>query len=175
MVDQVLKGLFGGQEEEDDDRRRARARDFVNRYEQGPPSEGYGNDEVLRNYRAVTDRLSPEQYQEAAAESFSRLSKEERRQMRRAMKKKTGGRIDAASDDPRDLAKAASRFQQEESASGGLASLFDFGGGGDDDQKRGGLVDAKRDEGGDLLDNPLAKAALAGVAAFAVKKFLDSR
>ena len=76
----------------------------------------------------------------------------------------------------RDLAQAASRYRQEEPSSGGLASLFGFGGGGDDQpQKRGGLLDAKRDEGGDLLDNPLAKAALAGVAAFAVKKFLDSR
>src|SRR5262245_53863919 len=85
MVDQVLKGLFGGQDTDDDAGRRARARDFVNRYEQGAPSEGYGEDEVLRNYHTVTDRLSPQEYEEAANSSFSRLSPEERRRLRRAM------------------------------------------------------------------------------------------
>jgi len=174
MVDQLLGGLFGGQQQDDTNLRQERARDFVDRYERGHPSEGYNNDEVLHNYRAVTDKLTPQQYEDAAADSFGRLSKEERRKLRRAMRQGGGGRFEPASEDPRDLAKAASRFRQEEPSGGGLASLFGFGGG-DEPQKRGGLLDAQQDQGGGLLDSGLAKAALAGVAAFAVKKVLDNR
>ena len=172
MVDQLLGGLFGGQDDDDDDVRRSRARDFVSRYEQGPPHEGYSDEEVLRNYRTVSRRLSPQEYEEAASEAFGRMSPDERRQFRRMMKERSGGRFNVDSDDPRDLARTTSRFQQEDSGGGGLASLFGFGG--DDDGGRGDLVSAARgDQGGGLLDSPVAKAALAGVAAVAMKKMLD--
>lgn len=46
-MDEILRNLFGGQEDEDHERRRAR--DFVNRYEQGSPAEGYSYEEVLQN------------------------------------------------------------------------------------------------------------------------------
>ena len=72
MVEQLLGGLFGGQDDEDDERRRGRAQDFVSRYEQGPPYEGIGADEAYHNYRNVAGRLSPEEYEEAAAEAFTR-------------------------------------------------------------------------------------------------------
>ena len=173
MVDQLLGGLFGGQDtDDDDDRRRSRARDFVSRYEQGPPHEGYGDDEVLHNYRSVEGRLSPEEYEEAAAEAFTRLSPDERRQFRGMMRERSGGRFDVESDDPRDLARMTSRFRQEESGGGGLASLFGFGGGGDEG-RRGGLLDSRGGGGGGLLDSPVAKAALAGIAAMAMKKMIS--
>ena len=172
MVDQLLGGLFGGQDDDDDDTRRYRARDFVSRYEQGPPHEGYSDEEVLRNYRTVSRRLSPEDYEDAATEAFGRLSPDERRQFRRMMKERSGGRFDIESDDPRDLARVTSRFQQEDSSGGGLASLFGFGG--DDDDSRGDLLSAARGGGGGgLLDSPVAKAALAGVAAMAMKKMMS--
>ena len=42
-----------------------------------------------------------------------------------------------------------------------MAGLFGLGGGGDQSQPQ---------QGGGMLDNPLAKVAMAGVAAFAAKK-----
>ena len=172
MVDQLLGGLFGSQDDDDDDRRRSRARDFVSRFEQGAPHEGYDDDEVIQNYRSVAGRLSPEEYEEAASEAFGRLSPQERRQLAELMQQRSGGRFAVQTDDPRDLARATSRFRQQDSDGGGLASLFGFGGG---DGGKGDLLSAARGGGGGggmggMLDSPVAKAALAGVAAMAMKK-----
>ena len=160
MVDQLLGGLFGGQDDDDDDRRRARARDVVGRYEQGPPHEGYDDDEVVRNYRSVAGRLAPEEYEEAAAEAFGRMPPEHRRELRQRLRERGGSRYAPERDDPRQLARAAARYRREDPDAGDLSSLFGLGGGGG-----GGL--------GDLMGNPVAKAAMAGVAAIAIKKVLD--
>src|SRR5918997_3970263 len=80
MVDQLLGGLFGGQDDDDEPVRRQRPTDFIDRYERGRPYDGIGDHEVLQNYQTVAGRLSPQEYEEAAAEAFSRLSPEERRE-----------------------------------------------------------------------------------------------
>ena len=169
MVDQMLGGLFGGQDDDDDDRRRGRARDFVGRYETGLPHEGYSDEEAVHNYRQVAGRLSPRQYEEAAAETFGRLSPQERKQLKRQMKERSGGRlaVDDDNDDPRELARLTARYREQDSG-GGLAGLFGMGGGGNG----GDLMSAARDGGGGMLDNPLAKVAMGGIAAVAMKKML---
>jgi hypothetical protein len=78
------------------------------------------------------------------------------------LQQRAGGQFGGVrGDDPRQLAQAVARYRQQDE--GGLASLFGGGGGGEG----GGM--------GDLLSNPLAKAALGGVAAVAMKKMLDRR
>jgi hypothetical protein len=52
--------------------------DFVKRYEQGPPTEGYSDQEVLDRYGSVAHNASPADYEEAAREAYARLSPEER-------------------------------------------------------------------------------------------------
>ena len=52
--------------------------DFVNRYEQGHPSEGYSDQEVLTRYGEVSHAVSPDQYAQAAQEALSKLSPDER-------------------------------------------------------------------------------------------------
>jgi hypothetical protein len=52
--------------------------DFVKRYEQGDPSEGYSDQEVLNRYGEVSHAVSPDQYAQAAQEALSKLSPEER-------------------------------------------------------------------------------------------------
>jgi hypothetical protein len=123
MVDQLLGGLFGGQDDEDDDRRRGRARDFVSRYEQGAPNEGYDDDEVIQNYRSVERNMSDDDFEEAATGAFGRMSSQDRGQMRDMMQKRAGGRVSVQSDDPRELARAASKYRREESGGGGLLSM----------------------------------------------------
>ncbi len=169
MVDQLLGGLFGAQDSDDDEMRRSRAHDFVSRYEQGPPDQGYDDDEVYQNYRAASSRLPQDQYEDAAAEAFNRLSPGERGELMRIIDERSGGRYRADSDDPHDLARAASRFRQEDSGGGDLADLLGFGG---SSSGAGGLLDAVRGDrdGGGMLNSPIAKAALAGVAAMAMKK-----
>ncbi|MBA2519311.1 MAG: hypothetical protein H0V24_06575 [Chloroflexia bacterium] len=171
MVDQLLGGLFGGQADEDAPRRQARGRDFVNRYETGLPHEGYSDEEAIHNYRQAASSLSPQEFEDAAAEAFTRMPPEDRKRLRREMKQRSKGRInvDENNDDPRELARATSRYQQEDTSGGGLAGLFGMGGNNNQPQVQG----HQQQEGGSLLDNPLAKVALGGIAAMAVKKMSE--
>jgi hypothetical protein len=164
MVDQLLGGLFGTQDD-DDDTRRGRARDFADRYERGAYDQ-LGDDEVIQNYRAAASRLSPEEYQTAVADSLRKMDKEQRRELRREMRRRSRDRYDAADDSPEELAKTMQRADQEEQGGGGLAGLFGLGGDGRDSGSPGGGLQG-------VLDNPLAKVAMAGVAAFAAKKLTD--
>jgi hypothetical protein len=56
--------------------------DFLSRYEQGHPSEGYSDQEVVQRYRDVAHAVPPDQYAQAAQEALARLSPEERRGVR---------------------------------------------------------------------------------------------
>ena len=86
MVDQLLSGLFGSSDADDVDTRRKRARDFADRAERNP--RDLDANEVLQNYRATTSRLTPEQYQRAAEEAFSKMSPEDRRELKREMRRR---------------------------------------------------------------------------------------
>jgi hypothetical protein len=172
MVDQLLGGLFGGQDDEDEPVRRQRATDFIDRYERGRPYDGIGDDEVIQNYQTVAGRLSPQEYEEAAAEAFGRLSREERRELRRRLRQQRGAQVrDDDDDDPRTMARELSQVRQQGSDDplGGLGGMLGgMLGGGSSGQQQGSA-------GGDLLGGPLGKAVLGGVAAFAMKKMMDNR
>jgi hypothetical protein len=159
VVDQLLGGLFGGQDDDDDEGRRRRATDFVDRYERGAPYDGpydgVDDDEVMHNYRATAGRLSPQEFEEATAQSLGRLSREERRELRRRMRHQ-GGQIDDDDDDPRLMAREVSQYRQQGSDDplGGLGGMLGgmFGSSGGSNQ--GGS------SGGDLLGGPLGKAVM---------------
>ena len=180
MVDQLLGGLFGGQDDDDEPVRRQRATDFIDRYERGRPYDGIGDDEVIQNYQTVAGRLSPQEYEEAAADAFSRLSPEERRELKRRMRqqRRAERRDDDDDDDPRLMARELSQYRQQGSDDplGGL-----FGGGGGLGGMLGGMMGGggssqqQGSAGGDLLGGPLGKAVLGGVAAFAMKKMMGGR
>src|SRR6476646_7415727 len=53
-------------------------KDFVDRYEQGNPSEGYSDQEVLERYGEVSHAVPPDQFAQAAQEALGKLSPEER-------------------------------------------------------------------------------------------------
>ena len=75
-------------------------KDFVNRYEQGDPSEGYSDQEVLKRYGEVSHAVPPDQYAQAAQEALGKLSPEDRAEFlkmlqaagRRARRKAAGRR-----------------------------------------------------------------------------------
>jgi hypothetical protein len=166
MVDQLLGGLFGSQDDDDEPTRQGRARDFVDRYERGAYDQ-IGDDEVIHNYRATASRLSPDEYQQAAADAMRQMSPEQRRELRRELKRRSRDRFDASDDSPEEIARTMQRVDQEDQGGGGLAGLFGFGGGdASGNQSQGGGI-------GGMLDNPIAKVAMAGVAAMAAKKLTD--
>jgi len=163
-----LQNIFGnGQSEQD-------YRDFVNRYEQGSPHEGYSDDEVLNRYQQVSRQLPSDVYQESAQEAFSRMSPQERMQFGQYLQQQARGQnydfpdlngdgVDDRFQDPNYLAQATGRIHQQQPDL--LGQLFggaaqNFGGG---------------QSGGNIFSNPLAKGAMAGIAAMAVKKLMDRR
>jgi hypothetical protein len=177
VVDQLLGGLFGGQDDDDDEGRRRRATDFVDRYERGAPYDGINDDEVIQNYRATAGRLSPQEYEEATAESLGRLSREERRELRRRLRQQQrGGQFnDDDDDDPRTMARELSQYRQQGSDDplggllGGLGGMLGGGGGSQGSSQGGGGAI------GETLGGPLGKALMGGVAAFAMKKMMGGR
>jgi len=135
---------------------------------------------VLHNYQTVAGRLSPQEYEDATAQSLGRLSHEERRALRRQLRQQHGGLVAADDDhDPRTMARELSQVRQQGSGDplggllggGGLGGML--GGGGSSPQTRstqGGSSSA-----GNLLGGPLGKAVLGGVAAYGMKKMMDNR
>src|SRR5262249_44572612 len=59
---------------------------FVKQYNNGAPWEGYSDEEVLDGYGTVAHKVSSSDYQQAARESFERLSPEQRVEFIRAIK-----------------------------------------------------------------------------------------
>jgi len=189
-MDSLLGGLFGGQD--DDTQSRTKAQDFINRYDQGAPHEGISGEEALNNYQAVAGRLSPQELEDSAAEAYERMSPEERRQFAQFLNERSSVQFDQISDDPRDLARMTSRVQAQQpdgiagllggmmgggmgsmlggNTSGGMGGMLSGLMGGDDDrdgrQRGGGGM-------GDMLQNPIARAALGGIAAMAMKKMIS--
>jgi len=185
MVDQLLGGLFGGQNDDDDVTRRGRAQDFVQRYEQGAPWDNISDEEAIQNYRNVAERLSPEEYESAAADAFARLSPQERQAFAEFLQQRSGSQMSGNFDDPNDLARMTNQARQ--SGSGGLLDLLGGGGGGlgallggGGGGALGGLLggdDQRRTSGGgggvgDMVSSPIGKAVLGGIAAMAMRKFM---
>ena len=51
--------------------------DFVDRYEQGAPSQGYSDQEVLKRYGEVSHAVPPDQYAQAAQEARIGIEREQ--------------------------------------------------------------------------------------------------
>ncbi len=151
---------------------REQADDFVRRYDQGAPWDGIDDDEAVERYREIAPHLPPDQYEESATEAYARLQPEQRRQLGRYLRQGSqqqgfglddlfGSDDDQAYEDPRRLARASARLEQQQP---GILGQLLGGGGGDGAGGAGGI-----------LSSPIAKAALAGVAAVAMKKLMGQR
>lgn len=169
-MDSLLSGLFGGQD--DAGQQRGKAEDFINRYQQGAPWDNISDDEAVQNYQAVASRMSPQELEESAAETYEQLSPEERQQFAQWLQEREGGRlgqIDA--NDPRQLAHLTTEIQQQQPD--GLAGLLGGGSGGLNSLLGGALGGGQGQ--GNMLQNPIAKAVLGGIAAMAMKKLMGGR
>src|SRR5512139_3725196 len=151
--------------------------DFLKRFEEGPPSEGYEDQEVLDRYGEVSHRVPPEDYQQAARDAFGRLSPTDREQLGRML---AGGARDRNLDisgltpgrgqDYGNLDWLSNITRQIHEQPGLLRDLL------------GGLTGGgspagvpSRSAAGGILSSPLAKAALAGIAAMLVKRALGGK
>lgn len=163
-----LQNILGSSQGGDQD-----YRDFISRYEQGSPHEGYEDEEVSSRYQQVSRQMPSDLYQESAQEAFNRMSPQERMQfgqyLRQQSRQQNYNFPDLDQDgqddrfqDPNYLAQVTGRMHQQQPdmlsqlMSGGVGSLMGGSGG-----------------GGNALSSPLAKAAMAGIAAIAVKKMME--
>jgi hypothetical protein len=156
--------LGGGQRQQE-------FRDFVSRYDQGHPAEGYSDQEVLERYRDVAHAVPRDQYMQAAQEALARLSPEERASLVSTLQQRAQARgvpLPAqVGSSPRDLGNV---FTDLHESPGRLRDLL--GGGG------GAAAAPVPSEGGGvagMLSSPLAKAALAGIAAMVAKRYMSGR
>ena len=139
--------------------------DFVNRYEQGHPSQGYSDQEVLKRYGEVSHAVPPDQYAQAAQDALSKLSPEERavfvkmlQDVAAARGVKLPGKV---APEPKDLGQVLTDLHKKP---GQLRDML----GGD-------AVQPQQQASGsspitDILSSPMAKAVLAGIAAMVVKR-----
>lgn len=141
--------------------------DYVNRYEQGPAWEGYSDQEVLDRYSSVSHKVSPSEYEQAARDSYNRLSSEEREEFARFLEEKAR--------------KRNIPIPERDTGAGGGAGDLDWLSKitGQIHQQPGALRDmlgpGKEESGsglGGLFSSPLAKAALAGIGALLFKRLL---
>lgn len=198
-MDSLLGSLFG--DTDDNTTKRAQVQDFINRYDDGAPQDNITNDEAISNFQAVAGQLTPEQFQESAQEAYQRLSPNERNEFAQWLKERGGESAqDLTGDDPQQLAQVTSRLQADQPdglagllGGGGLGSILGGAGlggllGGNQNSGNGGIggmlsgvmgdnqqQHRNADQGGgmsDLLQSPIGRAVLGGIAAFAMKKFM---
>jgi len=145
--------------------------DFLNRFEEGPPSEGYDDREVLDRYGEVAHKASPLQYEQAARDAFGHLSQADREDFGRMLAGQArsknlnfSGLTPAPDKGFGDLDWLANMTSQIHQQPGLLRDLL------------GGLAgNREASSSGGIFSSPLAKAALAGIAAMLVKRVLGAR
>jgi hypothetical protein len=157
----ILDELLGGGQ------RQKEYKDFVDRYEQGDPSEGYSDEEVLKRYGEVSHAVPRDQYAQAAQEALGKLSPEERAAFVKMLQERAAARgvklPRQVAPEPKELGEVLTDLHQEP------GQLRDILGGGDG-QPQGQAAGASPIT--EILASPMAKAVLAGVAAMVVKRVM---
>ena len=174
---------------------RDRYDDFARRYEQGRPHEGYDDDEVRGHYGRVQADLDDDTYESSAREAYARMDPDDRRQFKKQLHHAARERGhqdldgDGIPDDPESMARYTNRVRRQDPdlltsmlGGGGMGGGMGGGGGGMGGAGAlgsvlggamgggmGGMGGGGMGGGG----NPLARAAMAGITAMAVKKMMS--
>lgn len=145
-------------------------RDFIERYEQGDPTQGYTRDEALSTFERAAEVASPETLRRAAGQAVDRLSEDQRTEFGRLM-----GR------------PVTTRPANDDHAGFGLDDLLAglLGTAGDPSRERQADYPARRASGsrgtvsmtdvGKVLASPVGRAVIGGIGAFAFKEIMRSR
>jgi hypothetical protein len=143
-------------------------KDFIKRYEQGDPSEGYSDQEVLKRYGEVSHAVPPDEYAQAAQEALGKLSPEERAEFLEMLQERAAARgvklPGKVASDPKDLGDVLTDLHEKP------GQLRDILGGGNIGQPQAQASGSNPIT--DMLSSPMAKAVLAGIAAMVVKRMM---
>ncbi len=137
--------------------------DFANRYRQGDPTQGYSNEEATQRFQQIAPRLPAQEFQASAAQAFGSWNPQQRQQFGQYLQQQAQQQNvqlpqqqTSGYGDPSALAQLVTQAHQQQP--GGLMQLLGGTGG-----------------SGSVLSNPLAKAALAGIAAMAAQRMFSQR
>src|SRR5688500_10787461 len=94
FMEKSLSGLFGSGPEAD--AKTARARDFVKRYSEGPPDQGYTSDEAVGQLNELLGHANSEQVARATKSALNNLPENQRKEfgdfVNQLQARKSGGR-----------------------------------------------------------------------------------
>jgi hypothetical protein len=160
----ILDELLGGGQ------RQKEYKDFINRYEQGDPSEGYSDQEVLKRYNDVAHAVPTNQYSQAAIEALGKLSPEDRAAFLKMLQERAAASgvtmPRQVTPEPKDLGQVLTDLHKKP------GQLRDMLGGGNV-QPQAQAQEQESNPLSDILASPQAKAVLAGIAAMVVKNFMQ--
>ena len=139
--------------------------DFIDRYGQGHPSQGYSDQEVLERYGEVAHAVPSDEYAQAAQEALSKLSPQERAVFVKMLQDRAAalgvtlpGKV---APEPKELGQVLTDLH------GKPGQLRDMLGADAAPQQASGSNPIT-----DILSSPMAKAVLAGIAAMVVKSVM---
>jgi len=158
ILDELLAGA----------KRQNEYKDFVSRYEQGAPSEGYSDQEVLKRYSEVAHAVAPDHYAQAAEEALSKLSPAERAALVKMLQDQAAARgvtlPPTVAPEPKELGQVLTDLHGKP---GQLRDMLGGGAAQPQEQAPGSSPII------DILKSPMAKAVLAGIAAMVVKRVMN--
>lgn len=156
----LLQDMFGGGQQG----QQHEVQDFIKRYEQGSPAEGYSAQEAAQRYQQIAPQMPAGNYQQAAEQMLSQMTPEQRTQFAQFVQQQAGQQgvqFPAAQMSPQQfqnpgpLAQAMTQMHQQQP--GLLGQLLGGGNGGMEQ----------------MMSNPLVKMALAGIAAYGAKQMMS--
>ena len=170
----------------DAEARRSR-REFVERYTTGDPSEGFTTEEAIAHLREMRDEMTPEEFRRAMQRTLEHLPPSQRDDFIKIMREYQAGSAAPGASTPASTAAPGSGAASADPFAGLLTGLMGSsaaGAGGIDigdvweDLTKGGLrapsaTPGEKPTAADfqaLLNSPLARAVLGGVAAFGIQE-----
>lgn len=177
------------QQRKADHEARHRRKEFVDRYTTGDPSEGFTMDEAVDHLREMRAEMTPAEFRQAMKQTLEHLPPEQRDEVIAMMQryKQTAPAAAAnsgtSSATPQPSAIAGAAASNDAAFGNMLDSLMGSGAGGADfgaiidDLRKGGLNAPSNKAGAQpteadfeaLLNSPLARAVLGGVAAYGMQ------
>ncbi len=149
-----------------DPQRSQQLQDFANRYSQGDPTQGYSEQEAQQNFQQVAAKLPPQEFQASALQAFQQLDPQQRQELAELISQRAQQQgvsvpnANPGASDAGTLAQVVGGLHQQQP--GLLTQLLGSGSG---SPGSGGT-------GGGLFASPVAKAAIAGIAAMAAQRVL---
>lgn len=160
----MLENVLGGGQGQQD------FQNFVSRYEQGQPQDGYSGQEAMDRYQQVATQIPHQNYIQAAEAAFGRMSPQQRGEFGQLLQQQAQqgnfplpglgmGGAGGQMQDPGMLAQLVGSLHQQDPNL--LTQLLGGGSG--------------SSGGGSLMSNPAVRSALGGIAAMAAKQFFSQR